>query len=90
VTPTPAPPTTSSWPLTDGTYAGQENIGIVVTSGATQASLIAGGSGEVKWAIEVTPDLHYKVVFDSKLEFAETKPCDKPGVEFVGTLTKAP
>lgn len=120
--PTPAPPTPSSWPLSDGTYDGQEGVGITIKSGGTQAALKyagtfgktciplpietdassvsatgdsftasgeASGSLKIKWSITVTPDLKYKLVLDSSYAFPDQDPCDKPGVEFTGTLTKA-
>ncbi len=49
-----------------------------------------GKAGTAKWSIAVTTDLQYTLTIDSSLAFAETTPCDKPGVVHKGTLVKAP
>ena len=47
-----------------------------------------GGSGEIRWTIEVTSGLRYTVRLDSSYAFPEQPPCDAPGAVFHGTLKK--
>jgi len=62
-----------------------------VSSTATlfKASGESSSSLELKWSITVTHGLKYKLVLDSGFAFPDEDPCDKPGVVFSGTLTKA-
>jgi len=48
-----------------------------------------GGNGQAKWSIQVKPNLNYTLELSSSFSFADQDPCDKPGVVFKGTLTKA-
>lgn len=47
-----------------------------------------GGSGKIRWVIEVNPRLRYKLTLDSSLALPEQPPCDKPGARFSGALEK--
>jgi len=49
---------------------------------------VFGGNGEISWAIEVSPQLRYKLTVDSSFAFPEQEPCDKPGAHFAGGLEK--
>ena len=48
-----------------------------------------GGSGEIRWVIEVNPQLKYKLTLDSSFAFPEQPPCDAPNRRFSGTFKKA-
>jgi len=47
-----------------------------------------GGHGEIRWVIEVMPQLRYRLTLDSSFAFPEQDPCDKPGRHFSGGLRK--
>lgn len=62
-----------------------------VTSTAKKFSASGSSSSSIKlnWSITVTPGLKYTLVLSSSHELPGIDPCDKPGVKFSGTLTKA-
>ncbi len=47
-----------------------------------------GGYGEVRWVIEVNPQLKYKLALDASFALPEQDPCNKPTAHLSGTLKK--
>lgn len=66
-----------------------EATSVTTTKSTFKASGASSSSIAITWSITVTPGLQYRLVIDSSYTFPDQDPCDKPGVEFKGKLTKA-